>query len=363
MSNPVKVLVIDDSATVRKVLSKELAKDPQIDVVGTALDPIIAFQKIKTLNPDVLTLDIEMPRMDGLTFLGKLMTQHPLPVIIVSSLTPTGCETALKAFELGALDVLTKPSAMGADGLDRLAVELRERVKAAAKVDRNRLRKKETSEKSMLIQADKIVLKTTQKLIAIGSSTGGTKALDEVLGRLPKDFPGILIVQHLPKMFTTALANRLNTLCAIDVREACNGDTVRQGLALLAPGDKHMLLRRSGTRYFVEVKHGPRVGLHRPAVDVLFNSVAKAAGPNALGVMLTGMGKDGARGMRLMHDRGAINIAQDEASCIVFGMPKEAIGHGGVDHVVSLASIAAKLVQLLSAKRARAPKSKVSVGA
>ncbi|MBI3091365.1 MAG: chemotaxis response regulator protein-glutamate methylesterase [Candidatus Tectomicrobia bacterium] len=359
MAAEVKVLIVDDSATVRTVLATELAKDPQIKVVGTAADPYIARDKIVALRPDVLTLDIEMPRMDGLTFLSKLMAHYPLPVIILSSLTPAGCETTLKAFELGALDVLAKPDAQGPNGLSRMAHDLKERIKVAARVDvkRHLLRRSARPTPSSQAVADQpsasqatagqIKFSTSEKVIAIGSSTGGTEALTEILSRFPADMPGIVVVQHMPENFTAAFARRLNERCRIEVREARNGDFMRRGLALIAPGNRHMLLRRSGAKYCAEVKDGPLVGLHRPSVDVLFNAVAKTAGPSALGIILTGMGKDGANGLKLMHDQGAKTIAQDEATSIVFGMPKEAIRLGAADHVLPLQDIAEKVVRLL----------------
>lgn len=332
----IKVLVVDDSAVVREILSKELSKDPEIEVVGTAIDPYIARDKILKLKPDVLTLDIEMPRMDGITFLRKLMRYHPMPVIVVSSLTPKGGQLAMEALNAGAVEVLCKPGAAYTVG--DMAVELIDKIKSAAAVDMRRWT-------PMINSSDEPVqrlsgnIKTTNKVVAIGASTGGTQALQRVLSALPRTAPGIVIVQHMPEHFTTSFANRLNELCAIEVKEAEDGDSVIPGRALIAPGNRHMLLRRSGAKYYVEVKNGPLVSRHRPSVEVLFNSTAQAAGQNAIGVIMTGMGSDGADGMLRMKESGAITIAQDEESCVVFGMPKEAIKRGAVDYIVPLDKI------------------------
>ncbi|MBK6765164.1 MAG: chemotaxis response regulator protein-glutamate methylesterase [bacterium] len=327
----VKVLVVDDSALVRRVLTEELARDPEIQVVGSAPDPYVARDKILQLKPDVLTLDIEMPRMDGLSFLRKLMKHHPLPVIVVSSLTPKGSEMAMDALSLGAVDVLCKPGE--AYSIGELSRELTARVKTAARV---RLAARTTAAPTKPMEALK---ETTLKIIAIGASTGGTEALREVLQRFPVNAPPTVVVQHMPEQFTKAFADRLNGICAIEVREAKDGDTLRPGLALIAPGNKHMLLQRSGAVYSVAVKDGPRVHHQRPAVDVLFKSVARFAGKNAVGAILTGMGADGADGMLEMKQAGANTIAQDEKSCVVFGMPKEAIARGGVDSILPLDQI------------------------
>lgn len=337
----IRVLIVDDSAIVREVFSRELARDPEIDVVGTAPDPYVARDKIVELRPDVVTLDVEMPRMDGLTFLRKLMKHFPLPVVIVSSLTRRGGELALEAMDAGAVEVMCKPGASYAVG--DLALQLAETVKAAAKVcvARHADQRKAVAPPRRSLS----MTRTTHKVVAIGASTGGTQALQAVLSELPSNAPGIVIVQHMPEHFTRSFADRLNEVCALEVREAENGDTVTPGKALIAPGNFHMLLRRSGANYFVEIKSGPLVNRHRPAVDVLFRSVARFAGRNAVGAILTGMGNDGAKGMREMKEAGAFTIAQDEESCVVFGMPKEAIALGCVDEVVSIENIAEKIIR------------------
>lgn len=341
-TRPIRVLIVDDSATVRQVFANELARDPEIEVIGTAPDPYVARDKIVQLKPDVVTLDIEMPRMDGITFLRKLMQHYPLPVIIVSSLTPTGGEVALEALQAGAVDVMCKPGA--AYSVGDMSVQLIDKIKAAAGVP---VKKRMESKKGAAATVERLAMtRTTNKVIAMGASTGGTEALTDVLTAMPANAPGIVIVQHMPELFTRSFADRLNGLCAIEVREAVNGETVVPGKALIAPGNYHMLLRRSGARYYVEVKSGPLVTRHRPSVDVLFKSVARYAGQNAVGVIMTGMGRDGADGMKEMHDNGAQTIAQDEASCVVFGMPKEAIARGGVDHVVSLDRIPRMALEL-----------------
>lgn len=340
----IKVLVVDDSAIVRKIFSEDLSKEPDIEVVGAAPDPFVARDKIVRLKPDVVLLDIEMPRMDGLTFLKRLMHYFPLPVIIVSSLTPKGSKMALEAMEYGAVEVLSKPG--GPYSVGDMCLQLKEKIRAAAKVRLDRIRSK-ASEPSTGITT-RILSETTQKLIAIGASTGGTEALKEVLIRLPLNIPGLLIVQHMPAQFTKAFAERLNGLCQIEVREAKDGDSVLNGLALIAPGNFHMILRRSGARYYVSVQDGPMVHHQRPAVDVLFNSVAQYAGGNAIGVILTGMGADGAQGMLKMKEAGAGTIAQDEESCVVFGMPKEAIKLNAVDRVVPLGKISEEIIQMVN---------------
>lgn len=329
----IRVLIVDDSAVVRKIFSEELSRDPQIEVIGTAPDPFVARNKIVQLKPDVITLDIEMPRMDGVTFLRKLMHYFPLPVIIVSSLTTKGGELALEAIDAGAVDVLCKPGSAFTVG--DMSVQLIDKIKAAAQV---RVKKPapDAAKKAALPVQRLAMTRTTNKVVAIGSSTGGTEALLRVLTPLPPNSPGIVIVQHMPEHFSRSFAQRLNDLCAFEVKEAEDGDAVIPGRALLARGNYHMLLRRSGARYYVQVKSGPLVGRHRPAVNVLFKSVAKYAGQNAVAVILTGMGKDGAEGLKLMKNNGARTIAQDEASCIVFGMPKEAIATGAVDRIAAL---------------------------
>jgi len=344
----IKVLVVDDSAIVRKIFTEQLSKEPGIRVVGTAPDPYVARDKIITLKPDVLTLDIEMPRMDGITFLKKLMRYHPMPVIIVSSLTPKGGRLALEAIESGAVEVLCKPGASYSVG--DMGKQLADKIKAAALA---RINFKPTDRSSRPAQETKLTYRnrslqeTTHKVIAIGSSTGGTEALKEVLLKFPPTIPGILIVQHMPPKFTTAFAERLNDLCNITVKEAQDGDHVLTGRALIAPGNYHMLLKRSGARYFVSVETGPMVHHQRPAVDVLFDSVAEYAGSNAVGVILTGMGADGAKGLLRMREAGARTIGQDEATCVVYGMPKEAAKAGGVEKVSPLYQIAQEVINVL----------------
>jgi len=339
----IRVLVVDDSAVVRRVFSEELSHERDIEVVATAPDPYVARDKIVALRPDVITLDIEMPRMDGITFLRKLMKYFPLPVIIVSSLTPAGGSLALEAMESGAVDVICKPGE--AYSVGDMSAQLAEKIRAAAHVN---MAQRARNLAAVRPEAPKLSLtKTTNKIIAIGASTGGTEALKEVLTQFPANSPGIMIVQHMPANFTKSFAQRLDSLCQIRVKEAEDGDSVVPGTALLAPGNFHMVMRRSGARYYVNIKSGPLVCYQRPAVDVLFNSVAAYGGANALGVILTGMGKDGAQGMLKMKEAGAQTIAQDEKSCVVFGMPKEAIEAGGVDRVVSLRDIPAEVMKLL----------------
>ena len=340
MTPKIKVLIVDDSAVVRKIFTQQLEKAPGIEVVGTAPDPYIAREKIVRLNPDVITLDIEMPRMDGITFLKHLMKSHPMPVIIVSSLTRKSSKLALEALSLGALEVLSKPSV--AYSVGDMGEQLIEKIKAVAVVDvKSRLQKKPPQPPPLpTAYAPRALAETTNKLIAIGASTGGTEALKQVLTKIPRNSPGILVVQHMPPNFTAAFAERLNSLCDITVSEARNGETITNGKALIAPGNFHMLLRRSGATYYVQIKSGPRVHHQRPAVDVLFKTVAMHAGANALGIILTGMGADGAQGLLAMKQAGAYTIAQDEESCVVFGMPKEAIRLQAVDNVLPLDRIA-----------------------
>lgn len=337
----VKVLIVDDSAVVRQTLETELAKDPELQIVGTAPDPYIARDKIVSLQPDVITLDIEMPRMDGLTFLRKLMKHHPVPVVVVSSLSKAGSQIALEALQCGAVDVMCKPGAAYTVG--DMSIELRHKLKSAAQARLPVLRQAEsnTNESSPL----KPLLKTTQKIIVLGASTGGTQAIEKVLTKFPKNAPGTVIVQHMPPGFTKAFADRLNSICQVEVKEAEDGDTVYTGRVLIAPGNKHMLLCRSGAQYFVQVKDGPLVGHHRPSVDVLFQSAAQAAGANAVGVILTGMGVDGASGMLKMRQAGAVNFGQDEASCVVYGMPRAAFENGSVHHVVPLQDVASAVIK------------------
>jgi len=330
----IRVLVVDDSAVVRKIFTTELERDPGIEVIGTAPDPYVARDKIVALKPDVITLDIEMPRMDGLTFLRRLMKHFPLPTIVVSSLTLQGGNMAMEALEAGAVDVMCKPGAAYTVG--DMAVELIEKIKAAATVKVSAV----TGTEKPPVSAKRLALtKTTNRVVAIGASTGGTQAIQQVLQSMPHNAPPIVIVQHMPESFTKAFADRLNDICDIEILEASDGDSVIPGRALIAPGNHHMMLSRSGANYFVQVKQGPLVNRHRPSVDVLFKSVARYAGANAVGVILTGMGGDGASGMLEMKQNGAYTIAQDEISSVVFGMPKEAIKLGGVDTVLGLEKI------------------------
>ena len=345
----IRVLIVDDSAVVRQTLAALLDSDPDIEVMGTAGDPYAAAEKIAEQLPDVITLDIEMPRMDGLTFLRKIMAQHPLPVVICSSLAEEGTASALEALESGAVEIVAKPRLGVRQFLEESRTTICEAVKAAAGARIRSLRAAHRVEPkltadAMLAPATCAMAKTTEKVVMVGASTGGTEALKTLLEALPADTPGIVIVQHMPELFTRAFANRLDGLCAITVKEAESGDTVLRGRALIAPGNHHLLLQRSGARYYVEVKDGPLVCRHRPSVDVLFRSAARYAGPNAVGVILTGMGDDGARGMLEMKQAGAATIAQDEATCVVFGMPKEAIKLNGVDRVMPLESIAGAIL-------------------
>jgi two-component system chemotaxis response regulator CheB len=338
----IKVLIVDDSAIVRKIFSEELSKYNDIEIVGTAPDPFVARDKIVALQPDVITLDIEMPRMDGLTFLRKLMKHYPLPTIIVSSLTPRGGKLTLEAMEIGAVDVIGKPGASYTVG--NMSAQLAEKIRAASFA---RIVKKDLGVQEPDHAPLKALAQTSYKVIAMGASTGGTEALKSVLTKLPANSPGIVIVQHMPANFTTAFADRLNSLCQITVREARDNDSVIPGLALLAPGNFHMILRRSGARYYVEVKTGPMVHHQRPAVDILFKSAAKTAGSNAIGVIMTGMGADGAEGLLEMKTAGADTIAQDESSCVVFGMPKEAIKLGAADKVLPLDRIPIEMMRMV----------------
>lgn len=338
----IKVLVIDDSAMIRKVFEQELSKDPEIEVVGTAPDPFVGRDKIVYLKPDVITLDIEMPRMDGLTFLSKLMKHYPIPVVVVSSLAKKGGDVALKAMELGAVEVLSKPGS--AYSVGDMSEQLIEKVKAASRVtvfksvDSGRNSSSSISGSSPSVAS--IGVKTTNKIIAIGASTGGTDALKEVISRLPANSPPVVVVQHMPQNFTKAFADRLNQICQVQVKEATDGEYLAKGKVLIAPGNKHMEIRRSGINYYVTLFDGPMVFHQRPAVEILFNSVAKYAGQNAVGAILTGMGKDGAQGLLNMRNAGANTIAQDEKSCIVFGMPKEAIELGAAQVIKPLDQIA-----------------------
>ena len=345
MLNKIKVLVVDDSAVVRKVFREELSRQKDIEVVGTAPDPYIARDRIVQLKPDVITLDIEMPRMDGITFLRKLMKYYPLPVIIISSLTPKGGKLAMEALSAGALEVMSKPS--GSYSVGEMGVQLIDRVRAVSRIKVGPSTKKTPDSAAQSMPVSKAMLETTNKIIAIGASTGGTEALKVVLTKMPINAPGILVVQHMPAHFTSSFAERLDDLSAITVKEAKDGDSLVNGTALIAPGNFHMLLKRSGARYYVQVKTGPLVHHQRPAADVLFHSVANYAGRNAVGIILTGMGADGALGLLKMREAGARTVAQDEKSCIVFGMPKEAIKLGAAEKVVPLNNITQTAINLV----------------
>ena len=343
MEKKIKVLVVDDSAVVRKVFKEELSKEKDIEVIATAPDPYVARDKIVRLKPDVLTLDIEMPRMDGITFLRKLMAYYPLPVIIVSSLTRGGSKLAMEALSMGALEVLSKPSE--AYSVGEMSLQLADKVRAVASV---RVQARKGGPEGGAGKALRPLEKTTRKIIAIGASTGGTEALKTILTAMPPNAPAMMIVQHMPAQFTTSFAERLNDLSALSVREAEDGDSLVNGMALIAPGNYHLLLRRSGATYTAEVKKGPLVHHQRPSEDVLFHSVAAHAGANAVGAILTGMGADGAAGLLKMRAAGARTVAQDEKSCVVFGMPREAIRLGAAEKVVPLDQVARTLLDLVS---------------
>ena len=354
MNKKIKVLIVDDSAVVRETLKEILESDPSIEVMATAADPFIAAGKMKDEIPDVITLDVEMPRMDGITFLHKIMTQHPIPVVMCSSLTGEGCETTLKALEYGAVDIITKPRIGTKKFFEESRIRICDSVKAAAlaRVKAVSARQKKVKVESKLT-ADAVIapltgramIHTTEKIVVMGASTGGTEALRIFLEALPVDSPAIAIVQHMPEHFTTAFSKRLNALCRIEVKEAADGDSLLRGRALIAPGNRHLILKTSGARYYVQVKDGPLVCRHRPSVDVLLRSAARYAGSNAIAVIMTGMGDDGARGMLEMKNAGASTIAQDEASCVVFGMPHEAIKRGAVDRVLPLEAIACAVLR------------------
>ncbi|OLP58474.1 chemotaxis response regulator protein-glutamate methylesterase [Xaviernesmea oryzae] len=360
MGGKIRVLIIDDSASVRQTLTSVLQSDPAIEVIGAAADPFIAAKRIQDEVPDVITLDVEMPRMDGITFLRKLMSQRPIPVVMCSSLTEEGTETLMQALEAGAVDVILKPKIGAADHLAEQGMRICEVVKSAAHA-RIGTRRSTVSARSSSASASgpaekltadvmlpppsgKAMARTTEMVVCIGASTGGTEALRELLERLPANSPGIVIVQHMPEKFTAAFAKRLNTLCEVEVKEAQDGDPVLRGHVLIAPGDHHLLLERQGARYHVSVRQGPLVSRHRPSVDVLFRSAARSAGSNAMAVIMTGMGDDGARGMLEMKQAGAYTVAQDEATSIVFGMPKEAIARGGVDKILGLPLLASEIL-------------------
>ncbi len=344
---PIRVLIVDDSAVIRQICGQVLSRDPEIEVVGTAPDPYVARDLILERKPDVLTLDIEMPRMDGITFLKRLMRHHPLPTVVLSSVTPTGGSMALEALAAGACTVLCKPGA--AYSLGDLSRDLIDAVKLAA---RTPVRRIDPVQPGGPGRQERALSRTTQQVLAIGASTGGTVAIEDILTRMPANGPGTVIVQHMPPLFTSSFAERLDRISGMRVAEAHDGDPVLQGHALVAPGGKHLLLRRSGAQYGVEVKDGPLVSGFRPSVDVLFRSVAQAAGANAVGVILTGMGSDGARGLLEMRNAGAHTLAQDEASCVVFGMPRVAIGLAAACEVHPLNRIVGRILDRLEARGA-----------
>ncbi|NOZ10913.1 MAG: chemotaxis response regulator protein-glutamate methylesterase [Gammaproteobacteria bacterium] len=357
----VKVMVVDDSAVVRRVIGDILKSDPAIELLGAAADPIFAMRRMEKAWPDVIVLDVEMPRMDGITFLKKLMRERPTPVVICSTLTEKSAQTTMEAMAAGAVDIITKPKMGLKDFLQDSATVLKQAVKNAARAKVSRLhRPGSTTNKPVSVvevgekhSADVILgagrpsamTQTTEQIVAIGTSTGGTNALEYVLTALPRICPGIVIVQHMPEQFTAAFADRLNSVCKIEVREAKDQDTVMPGVALIAPGGRHMMLKRSGAKYRVEVVEGPLVNRHRPSVDVLFRSVARYAGSNAMGIIMTGMGDDGAKGLLEMHDAGAYTLAQDEESCVVYGMPKEAVKLGATDSIVPLSDVGSAIMQ------------------
>lgn len=343
----VKTLVIDDSALVREILTKGLAGDPAIEVVGSAPDVFAGRDMIIKLKPDVITLDIEMPRMDGIEFLRRLMPQYPIPVVVVSSLTQKGKETTVRALEYGAVDVVAKPASDVARGLKEMLMELRTKIKIASTANVSHWKNKRYEQKAAKPIASKALSESTDKVIAIGASTGGTEAIRKVIEELPPTTPGIVIVQHMPPGFTKTFADRLNELSLMNVKEAADGDRIVQGRALVAPGGFQMEVVRSGGYYLTKVRSGEKVSGHMPSVDVLFSSVAKHVGPNAFGVILTGMGSDGAKGLREMKEAGARTIGQDERSCVVYGMPKVAYEMGGVDRQMDLNQIPRGLVGLI----------------
>lgn len=352
MGSKIQVLIVDDSAVVRNTLADIINSDRRMTVMATAQDPFIAANRIRQQVPDVITLDLEMPRMDGLTFLEKIMTQHPIPVVICSSLTEKGSRSALKAMELGAVEIIAKPKIGTRTFLEESRVRICDTVYAAARARLTRISPPKVIEPKLSADAvlakpskSHAMVRTTEKVVAVGASTGGTEALRVFLEMLPGDAPGIVIVQHMPENFTRAFAERLNTTCQVTVKEAEDNDTVIRGRALIAPGNRHALLKRSGARYFVEIKDGPLVSRHRPSVDVLFRSTARYAGANAVGVIMTGMGDDGAQGLLEMKEAGAFTVAQDEATCVVFGMPKEAIKKGAADKVMPLQNIAGAVLR------------------
>ncbi len=349
----IRVLIVDDSSVVRQTLSEIISSDPELEVMGTAGDPFIAAEKIRHEVPDVIILDIEMPRMDGVTFLHKIMSQHPIPVVICSRLTVPGAETTLKALEYGAVEIIQKPRVGTKQFFAESKILICDAVKAASCAKLKPV-SEHTFKVSPKLNADAVIPKpsmkalveTTEKVILVGASTGGTDALRNLLMAMPLDTPGIVVVQHMPEHFTAEFAKRLNSICRISVKEAGDRDTIIRGQALIAPGNRHTLLKRSGAKYYVEVKDGPLVSRHRPSVDVLFRSAARYAGKNSIGVIMTGMGDDGAKGLREMKEAGARTFAQDEKSCIVFGMPHEAIKIGAAERVVPLDALPREIIKL-----------------
>jgi len=346
MKKKIRALIVDDSALVRQTISEILSSDPEIEIMGTAADPFAAAEKIAREVPDVITLDIEMPRMDGITFLQKIMSQHPIPIVICSSMAEKGSDNAFRALEHGAVEIIEKPKVGTRQYLLESRILFCDTVKAAAKARRRpvgtirKIEPKLTADAVLPGPNKPSVIQTTERVVVVGASTGGTEALKLFLETLPKDSPGMVIVQHMPEHFTTAFSKRLDSICMVDVKEASDNDTVLRGRVLIAPGNRHTLLKRSGARYYVEVKDGPLVSRHRPSVDVLFRSAARYAAGNAIGVIMTGMGDDGARGLLEMKNAGAFTIAQDEATCVVFGMPHEAIKRDAVQKVLPLEEIA-----------------------
>lgn len=345
-----KVLIVDDSAVVRQTIQQILETDPELEVIGVASDPLVAAERIRRQVPDVITLDVEMPRMDGITFLRRLMAQRPIPVVICSTLVSNGSETLSQALEAGAVDIVLKPQLGVKEFFEETCTTLRDTVKAAAQAKLASLRPRRVDKK---LSADAVLpppntramARTTDRIVAIGASTGGTEALRVILEELPADCPPIVVVQHMPENFTAAFARRLDSLCAVTVREARNGDRMLRGHVLIAPGNKHTLLTRSGANYAVEVRDGPLVSRHRPSVDVLFRSVARMAGQNAIGVIMTGMGDDGARGLKEMREAGAQTLGQDEATCVVYGMPREAMKAGGVERELPLEKLCGAILR------------------
>lgn len=349
MSSKIRVVVVDDSALVRSLLTEIINRQPDMECIGTANDPLIAREMIRELNPDVITLDVEMPRMDGIDFLGRLMRLRPMPVLMISTLTERGAEVTMRALELGAVDFVAKPRIGVANGLSQLATEIVEKIRIAAKAHVHRMVRPAvptgTQGSAPVLSSTALLGRlSTEKLIAIGASTGGTEAIKEVLIQMPADAPAIIITQHMPPGFTTSFAARLNSLCQITVKEAVHGERILPGHAYIAPGGKQFSISRSGANYVAVVNDDPPVNRHKPSVEVLFKSVAQHVGRNAFGIMLTGMGADGAAAMREMKDAGSYNYVQDEASCIVFGMPREAIAHGAADEVLPLGKIGEALL-------------------